>query len=71
MKLSEMPIGTALVLKKKKGVNETIDKTIEEGEYFVEVRLDETTWNECKLAEQPKKGLVVKFSANDFPLEEE
>lgn len=67
MKLSEMPVGTALILKKKKGVNETYNDKIKEGEYFIEVRVDEDSWIEYPLAEQPKKGLEVKFHANDFP----
>ena len=54
MKLSKMPIGTALILKKEKGVNDTYDENIQEGEYFVEVRLDHNTWVEYPLAEQPK-----------------
>jgi len=55
-KLSEMKIGTALILKKIKGINETGDKTIKEGEYFVEVRFTKETWSEYKLDEQPDFG---------------
>lgn len=60
MKLEDMKIGTALLVKKEEGVNTTFDGTIKEGEWYIEVRLDKDTWEEYKLMEQPKKKEVKK-----------
>ena len=59
MKFDEMPIGTALLVKRKKGVNEVYDESIREGDYFVELRLSNDQYKEIKLAEQPK-SLVLR-----------
>ena len=52
MKLSEMPIGSALLCKKRLGVVDTFFDDIEEGDYFVEVRIDKEDYIEYPLAEQ-------------------
>ena len=53
-KLKNLKVGEAIILKKEKGVNDTINENIKENEYYVEYRYDEEVFIEIKLAEQPK-----------------
>lgn len=52
MKSVDMPVGTALVLKVKEGVNET-QLDLKEGEYFIMLRESEEVWRDILPSEQP------------------
>jgi len=67
MKLNEMPIGTALILKKNKD-NGTFNNSIKEGELFVEIRTSSTSWSERKLAKQPKLCSDKKTTRGYYPI---
>lgn len=60
MRLFRLKVGQALLCKKETGINETIDPTIKEGEYYVEVRHKGNFFQECKLARQPKEIIWKK-----------
>ena len=50
-----MQIGEALILKKEKGFNATFNKTIKEGEYFVEAKTSSGGWQEFKLMKESQR----------------
>ena len=52
-KLSELKIGEAILLRKEKNVNDSINESIKEGDFFVEFRMTKDCYLELKLAEQP------------------
>lgn len=63
MKLSEIPLGTALICRKKEGYNETIDDSIVEGELYIEIRKDEGMWIEYKLVSQ-----TISYDRDEYEL---
>ena len=48
-----MTIGEGILMKCVRGHNETFDKNIKEGEFYVEFRVSKEVWKEIRLHQQP------------------
>jgi hypothetical protein len=56
-KLKDMKIGQAMIVKRDDKDNGVFDKSIKLGDFFIEVRLDKDSWQECPLTKESQKLL--------------